>query len=99
MSDSENESDSEYESCDEGKSSLKGAINKVFKIQKKEKEKLKKKELNIKMSLGIKGWEKCTLLAKPEQSGKTFIMIQEIINISTLHQLFLLQILGIQIKN
>lgn len=31
------------------------------------------------MSLGIKGWEKCTLLTKPEQSGKTFIMLQKIV--------------------
>ena len=31
------------------------------------------------MSLGIKGWDKCTLLTKPEQSGKTFIMLQKIV--------------------
>ena len=28
---------------------------------------------------GIKGWEKCTLLTKPEQSGKTFLMLQKIV--------------------
>lgn len=31
------------------------------------------------MSLGISGWEKCTLLTKPEQSGKTFLMLQKIV--------------------
>jgi len=31
------------------------------------------------MSLGIRGWEKCTLLTKPEQSGKTFLMLQKIV--------------------
>jgi len=31
------------------------------------------------MSLGIHGWEKCTLLTKPEQSGKTFLMLQKIV--------------------
>ena len=31
------------------------------------------------MSTGINGWEKCTLLTKPEQSGKTFLMLQKIV--------------------
>ena len=31
------------------------------------------------MSKGISGWEKCTLLTKPEQSGKTFLMLQKIV--------------------
>ena len=31
------------------------------------------------MSKGIKGWDKCTLLTKPEQSGKTFLMLQKIV--------------------
>ena len=31
------------------------------------------------MSSGIHGWEKCTLLTKPEQSGKTFLMLQKIV--------------------
>ena len=31
------------------------------------------------MSLGISGWEKCTLLTKPEQSGKTILMLQKIV--------------------
>ena len=31
------------------------------------------------MSSRIQGWEKCTLLTKPEQSGKTFLMLQKIV--------------------
>lgn len=31
------------------------------------------------MTSGIPGWEKCTLLTKPEQSGKTFLMLQKIV--------------------